>query len=581
MEFYKKILSDKLYQGSQLSNFQLNTFLTQDNRPLPIGEMDVAINEYKQFTKEREESSCYRLNGILRGLFTNVLFNVTGEDSYETIVSLSAKTGEFNPNRKFFSNFGYGDILLETDGWFYYYSGSTPCVKPCKKFYLRPVPNDFLFVRSPLSGFSNLELSIYPDQYQAQNWYFKITFPYTANCSNLNFKSPYVLGNPGNVTLCDGIVIENIAGGTLNGRQSTFIESSINHGLLNGDQIILRPFPNTPNNSQVFNVLSVIDEKTFWIDYYDQNIGINLINYSSSNNDPLRFKRIFQGIESNYYERRFTAITELNDYQIYNAGFSKNIYNDTIQLYHYNLDLNVKPYKDYLGRPISEVYFTKIKYNNNTTTIPYMEPWTLLSVGIITNEPNQNYDVRAIYGGSLGRPLPILPSPMYIETVDKNTTDFFGDIIDYNIGDLTERVLIDAQYRFNTNNREDLHYGEGYYYKAHDKIQLLEFDSQVEFENLTLPDADIPDYAVKVNGYLQWRDLLTPGYIDGGGNGVDYPFLNGCTYIFTEHNLCVKRQNPTQSIIYSAGTDNLNYWFEGINCDKQYGEYIEAVDGDC
>ena len=49
MEFYKKILSNKLYQGSQLSNFQLNTFIEQDNRPLPLGEQDVAVSEYQQF----------------------------------------------------------------------------------------------------------------------------------------------------------------------------------------------------------------------------------------------------------------------------------------------------------------------------------------------------------------------------------------------------------------------------------------------------------------------------------------------------------------------------------------------------
>lgn len=576
MEFYKKILSDKLFQGSQLSNFQFNTFLYQDNRPLPIGEMDVAINEYQQFTKERNESSCYRINGILRGLFTNVLFNVTGDRSYETILSLTGKTGEFNPNRQFFSNFGYGDILLETDGWFYIYTGSTPCVRPCEKVYLRPDPNDFLFLRLPFSGISNLTNNGDP----AQNWFFKLTFPYSANCKDINFQSPYITGSSGKVTLCDGIVIENINVATLNGRQSTYIESAINHGLLDGDQIILRPFPN-PNNEQIFNVLSVENETKFWIDYYDSNITVNLINYSITNISPLRFKRIFQGIESNYYQRRFSAITELNDYQLYNAGFSKNIYNDEIQLYHYNLDVNVKPYRDYLGRPISEIYLTKIKYNNTNSTVSFMVPWTLLSVGLLTNKPNQNYDVRAIYGGSPLRPLPPLPSPMYIETVDENTTDFFGDIMDYNVGSLTERVLVDAQYRFNTNNREDLEYGEGYYYRAHDKIQLLEFSSQVEIENLTLPDVDIPDYAVKVNGFYQWKDLLTPGFIDGADNGVDYPFLNGCTYIYTEHNLCLKRQNPSQDVIYSAGTNNINYWFEGINCDKQYGEFIEAVDGDC
>ena len=202
-----------------------------------------------------------------------------------------------------------------------------------------------------------------------------------------------------------------------------------------------------------------------------------------------------------------------------------------------------------------------------------------MSVGLETNFPNLNYDVRAIYGGSPLRPS--VPPPKMLGFVTENDVDFIGDIVDYNMGNLTERVLVDAQYRFNTQNREDNFYGEGYYYKAHDKIQLLELSSQVERDDINLPDVNIPDYAVTVDGITMWRDILTPGFIDAAGKGVDYPFLNGCTYIFTDHKLCLRRQNPTQNQIYSASVATYIGSFQPTTCDFEVGldNFIFSIDG--
>lgn len=543
MEFYSHRLGNMNFEGSQLSNFQLNTYLEQDNRPLPLGEQDVAVNEYEQFIKERNKSTCFRISGILRGIFSNVLFNVTGDKSYENVLALTGRTGDFNPNIKIFQNFGYKDILLERDGWFFYRENTSGTLRGCVDTFLRPVPNDFYFTPSPLSALTMFDSNGNP----RNNWFFKLTYPKYTACTSIFFQSPYIPApDPfGRVYLCDGIVVNIISGGTLNGRVATYIETPIKHGLLNGDRIILRPVTNLVLE-QVFNVLNIESDYGFWIDFYDDDIPTNVITNSVLTNNPLRFKRIVQGIESKYLVRTFVAITDLNDYQIYKAAFSNTIYNDPIQLYHYQLDIDTSKYRDYLNRPLTELYLTKIKYTNPNGFVQDMEPWTNLSVGLLLNRSNRcnNYSVTTIYGGTPTNPLP--SPPAIIEVIDENTTTFFGDIIDYNMGNLTERVLEVPYYRFNTVNREDNFYSEGYYYKAHDKIQLLEFASQVEIENISLPDEGIPDYAVNINGVLQWRDLLTPGFVDSAGVGVDYPFLNGCTYIFNEHELCLYRQNPKQ-----------------------------------
>jgi hypothetical protein len=567
MEFYKKILSNQLYQGSQISNFQLSTFFYQDNRPLPLTEMEPIVDEYQRFVKERNDSTCYRLHGVLRGLFSNVLFNITGDKSYQNILALTGTSSII------FQNFGYKDILLEKDGWFHYIDNIHPCHPKCENIYLRPIPNDFYFLPEPVSGTTRLY-----NGGPVQNWFFKISYPYTGICSTIHFSSPYILGPPSNATLCDGIVIQNINTGTTEGRFLTFIETPINHGLLEGDQVIIRPFPGIVDG-KVFNVVKVENQSMFWINYWDT--PATLITNSQFPADPLRFKRIFEGVESQYLERRFSAITEINDYQIYKSSFSHNIYNDPIQLFHYQTDVNTTGIKDYLNRPLTELFLTKIKFINPGITVPDMEPWTQLAVGLPTNFPNVHYDVRAIYGGSPLRPYPTPLDPMIIELMDESKTEYFGDIVDYNQGDLTERILVSAEYRFNTNNREDNEYGEGYFYQAHERIKLRDFSSQIEQENLTLPDVDVPDYSTTISGITQWRDILTPGFYDQYGRGVNYPFLNGCNYIYIENDLCLKRQNPSQNRIYSASTNNINYWLNGVNCNNIFGEYIEPINGKC
>ena len=47
--------------------------------------------------------------------------------------------------------------------------------------------------------------------------------------------------------------------------------------------------------------------------------------------------------------------------------------------------------------------------------------------------------------------------------------------------------------------------------------------------------ADVPDYSyfsTTYNSFI-WRDLYTYGFKDNSGNGVDYPFLNGKHYPYS------------------------------------------------
>ena len=52
------------------------------------------------------------------------------------------------------------------------------------------------------------------------------------------------------------------------------------------------------------------------------------------------------------------------------------------------------------------------------------------------------------------------------------------------------------------------------------------------------------DAEVRPNGDVIWRDILEPGYIENGNNGVNFPFLNGSSYIYLNKNIFIRKQIP-------------------------------------
>ena len=110
-------------------------------------------------------------------------------------------------------------------------------------------------------------------------------------------------------------------------------------------------------------------------------------------------------------------------------------------------------------------------------------------------------------------------------------------------------------HRFNTVDREitaskpilggviDGTRNEGYIYYPHQKIKIREYSNYVEQGDTSV--GDVPEYAEDLgDGRYLWRDLLPIGVNDGQEETLDYPFLNGCHYMY--QNLCIytRRQDP-------------------------------------
>ena len=87
-----------------------------------------------------------------------------------------------------------------------------------------------------------------------------------------------------------------------------------------------------------------------------------------------------------------------------------------------------------------------------------------------------------------------------------------------------------------------LHMNFNFLIQPFQKIPLLAFSEFLETETLGNL-AETPPFSLSDsdNALIKWRDVLDPGYIEQTSKrGFDYPFINGCHYVFNEIKLFMK-----------------------------------------
>jgi len=114
-----------------------------------------------------------------------------------------------------------------------------------------------------------------------------------------------------------------------------------------------------------------------------------------------------------------------------------------------------------------------------------------------------------------------------------------GDFCEYNYMEQQEYVLSKMSHKYSFNdsyflNNSTSNLPSGYLYNPHNSIQIRTFSDYIEFGSKDYID-NIPGYAwySEYENSWFWRDLYSYGYIDNDRIGVDYPFINGAHYIFT------------------------------------------------
>ena len=564
---YKILLNKEKSVLSTNINEEIIINIENTTKPLPLGDVEHTVNTFEQYEKERAESTKYRFYGVVNPMVCNMLYN-------DNVFILSGNTGIVG--KKISS-----DSIFEKDGWY----GS---------FYELSDDNTFNDNKSTLCQFTPFDpgyerLNILDTDGQ-QNYMLKITYPYAK-------KDDIVLvENTAGITISDGIpVIEKL---TINihDRAYTGFKTPINHGLSEGDEIKMYNFNDITSNLvlsaktisifKLGNQTNENKERVFVVDISPADIDINL--------GVSTIKRSVNDVESEYYVRSFSALTtDEVDYDIYPAAYGVNYFNDDVAAFYFKNDIDIKDIRDNLGRPLSELFLTIIKQDEDLdpTNINHMywinqqsglpttineRFWTEIKGGYDTEKHELvNYNIR-----SVGSNPSILPTytQEYFESIDESDTIFDGDIVEYNSNNLIEIKLEDIYHRINTIYRENYSsinteasydLKEGYIYTPHKKIEIRSFSESIE-EGDSINTIGIPDYATlkysadtqpistgpietiplsSISKKYKWRDLLDIGFIESGDNGVNYPFESGAHYIYMTTRFYLQRQDPPCDIL--------------------------------
>jgi len=250
---------------------------------------------------------------------------------------------------------------------------------------------------------------------------------------------------------------------------------------------------------------------------------------------PSGYTNIMNGTgKTLYWSRVFEVIATPENFEIYNAGFTTNVYGDQIYAFNFNKDFDVTPYVDNFGFPPTELYLYAIyKVQQLGQISPRSETmlgttWSWGSTGIVeTKSP-------ALYNPS---------TPFVVGDM------IHGDLIEYGKSIFLQSEVATQKYYINTpysGTSAPIARNLQWKYNPFIPFRLRYFNETLNRANTGTTSyaqsISIPYYATSLgNGNYVWRDILPQGYTEPlTGQGVDYPFVNKRRYLFAPIILDIK-----------------------------------------
>lgn len=542
------VLGSKRYASSTDKPVWIQLPLAGERRTMVEGERNVFINQATQFNDERQSSGKFRISGKLVNLFQNELSGSTQYTPYKNFLYYT------NGINNAISNVSNPNSPWEGYPQFYEFTF----------FREQGIPGHVPFVAKSASSY---------------NWMVYVSYPFSSDTTQkMSWTSEQFNITNSNFSVSDGIpfVMES---GTLNGKLLIYFYCGTNHNLSIGDFIEIN-LPQQPlgiGGKKVFQVFSVGDgsygSERYVFTIFNQKFNPNQVQTGTYGN----FKRILTitnsaETKSRYYIRLHKTLTEIKDLDIFKSGFDRNAFKTQSKLeysaltpnnvqrvsfkddnqnysFTFSKDVNIDGLIDNNGKPLTSLYLTAVQrgymgYFNPPTLTADGTP-TAIDIGWEFNFLKNSVDTWWDHSGTINKDNIPLTSYNY------NSLNFYynellplgstlkGDFCEYNDFEQQEYVLspITHKYSFNPSllwDSSPVTYPSGYFYKPHHEITIRVFSGDIETGKKGEVD-NVPSYSwfSETEQTFFWRDIYTYGFIDGDGRGVNYPFLNGAHYPFS------------------------------------------------
>jgi hypothetical protein len=542
------VLGSKRFVTSTDRPVWIQVPLAGERRTMVEGERNVLVNQLEQFNTERQESSTFRFSGKIVNLFQNTISGSTQYDPYKNNLYYTneinnAISQSQNPNSAW-------------DGY--------------PQFY------EFTFFRE--QGI-NGHIPFVAKSAATYNWTSYITYPFSSDTTQrMSWTSEKFGVTNSNFLVSDGIpfVIET---GQLDGVQVIYFYCATKHNLMVGDffEIKLPTQPLGIDGKKVFQVYSVgdgtYDSEKYVFTTYNQKFDPSQTQTGTYGN----FKRIITTTnsaetKSRYYIRLHKTLTEIKDLDVFKTGFDRNAFNvkskleysaltpnniqrvsfkDDNQNYSFSFskDVDIEGLLDNNGKPLTKLFYTIVQRGYmgyfNPPALTFNGSPTAIDIGWDFNFLENSVDTWWDHSSTVNK------DEIPLDSYTVNSLNFYfnkilplgsvikGDFCEYNDFEQNEYVLsnINHKYSFNPTllwDASPVNLPSGYVYKPHNEITIRVFSDDIETGKKGEVD-NIPSYAwfSETEQTFFWRDIYSYGFIDGDGRGVNYPFLNGAHYPFS------------------------------------------------
>tara|TARA_R100001377_G_scaffold85342_2_gene71745 strand:+ start:541 stop:2277 length:1737 start_codon:yes stop_codon:yes gene_type:complete len=534
------------YIGAQDKNLRVPYTLESTTRTLIEGERNLVLNLADQYVREREESYLYRLYGKINVLYDNIISGC----SYDPL---------------FVSNHLYYDPIVPS-------ASTVACGYPSSQFF------DFIPTTGLTSAHNFQEVNA-----KKNNWVISQSY---INGSIKDQPFEYTISTKDDLGVVsysgityesgDGIpfFVENVK---VQGKSAVKFTSPVNHGLNEGEYVVLQTggaispmggvnLVTSLNGKTTLAVFSLGDEtlgsedKVFTVLLQDSTLTI-------TDSDFGVFKRLIDPDNvsetlSDYYIHSHRIITKPTDDVLDRAGFEFGIFSKkeknfrdenapTLGLQHivnkceyksylwnFNNDLDVSDYSDNLGRPLLDLYLSIFAVNESRiwktksgSPVGVGWNWNFKPTGIVDPYPNNNIE-------------PNLTTPW---NLPQSGDTFMGAFVEYNKWDLGERIVSEIYHKLTYNDvftdgfsfydsgLQGDSFDEiqgGFYYQPHHRIPIRKLSEAPAVHNNFEFVSQYATYSMYENQF-RWREMLPIGFYESESNGVNYPFVNGAHYPYT------------------------------------------------
>lgn len=275
----------------------------------------------------------------------------------------------------------------------------------------------------------------------------------------------------------------------------------------------------------------------FSIDYNDISSKFNVLNDDtvvSGNTVPsFYYKKNINGVDCEYYFRKFVKITKNNDgttnlsSEVNKMAYGENIYGDRLAQVVFTDDIDINGIVDHRGKPLTELYFTVIKRNSgykrwyeeeNYTDkrIEFSHCFGKVTTGLDLPSEIYDYNVRKLHNVEISaitnyndifsinsvyknrkKPLVIEDDLTYEKSYLRDSGGTVADIVEYNPLNDSETILEIVYHRFNTAQRETLN--KKYSGITYDDIVSDDYDYSYNQDTSKIGDGTLAGF--KVSSY--------------------------------------------------------------------------------